>query len=407
MKLLLTTLSILICLVCKSQTIFTLGSPVQGQQARFGFILDSCLKVPIKDTAWPSVYTNVTPEACLVYRQSDKNLYYNDGVNWSHRILTSKDIITSVQVTAALGYSPMNPNGTTAQYFRGDGSLAAFPSIPSAQVNSDWNSSSGISQILNKPTIPTNTNQLTNGSGFITNISGFTTSDLAEGTRLYYTDARARNSLSGSSPITYNSSTGIFGIQTASGSQSGALSSSDWTSFNSKEANTASNVGSGAGLFKQKSGVDLQFKGILGTTNQVVVTSNANDITISLPTRVMSAVTRSTVTSTSATGYQISATRDYSVNYSVYAQITSALAGTNTADVFLEIAATNSMTPGDWTTISRSGISVAGIVSTSGNTQTVGGFVPAGYYVRIRVVATGANAGSAVFTYQVGQENTY
>ena len=28
------------------------------------------------------------------------------------------------------------------------------PSIPSAQVNSDWNSSSGLSQILNKPTIP-------------------------------------------------------------------------------------------------------------------------------------------------------------------------------------------------------------------------------------------------------------
>ena len=42
------------------------------------------------------------------------------------------------------------------------------PTIPAAQVNSDWNSSSGVSQILNKPTIPTNTNQLTNGAGFIT-----------------------------------------------------------------------------------------------------------------------------------------------------------------------------------------------------------------------------------------------
>jgi hypothetical protein len=28
------------------------------------------------------------------------------------------------------------------------------PTIPAAQVNSDWNSSSGVSQILNKPTIP-------------------------------------------------------------------------------------------------------------------------------------------------------------------------------------------------------------------------------------------------------------
>jgi hypothetical protein len=35
-------------------------------------------------------------------------------------------------------------------------------------VQSDWNASSGDAHILNKPTIPTNTNQLTNGAGFIT-----------------------------------------------------------------------------------------------------------------------------------------------------------------------------------------------------------------------------------------------
>ena len=37
-----------------------------------------------------------------------------------------------------------------------------------AQVNADWNAVSGVAQILNKPTIPTNTNQLVNGAGFIT-----------------------------------------------------------------------------------------------------------------------------------------------------------------------------------------------------------------------------------------------
>jgi hypothetical protein len=37
-----------------------------------------------------------------------------------------------------------------------------------AQVNADWTAQSGVAQILNKPTIPTNTNQLTNGAGFIT-----------------------------------------------------------------------------------------------------------------------------------------------------------------------------------------------------------------------------------------------
>ena len=34
--------------------------------------------------------------------------------------------------------------------------LTNTPTIPAAQVNSDWNSSSGVSEILNKPTIPTN-----------------------------------------------------------------------------------------------------------------------------------------------------------------------------------------------------------------------------------------------------------
>ena len=53
--------------------------------------------------------------------------------------------------------------------FSGDyGDLINLPTIPPAQVNSDWNSSSGLSQILNKPTIPTATSELTNDSGYIT-----------------------------------------------------------------------------------------------------------------------------------------------------------------------------------------------------------------------------------------------
>ena len=42
--------------------------------------------------------------------------------------------------------------------------LTNKPTIPSAQVNSDWNANSGVAQILNKPTIPTATSQLTNDS---------------------------------------------------------------------------------------------------------------------------------------------------------------------------------------------------------------------------------------------------
>ena len=61
-------------------------------------------------------------------------------------------------------------------------------------------------------TIPTNTSQLTNGANFIT-----------------------LSSLSASSPLAYNSGTGAFSIQVATSSQNGYLSSTDWTTFNSKQ----------------------------------------------------------------------------------------------------------------------------------------------------------------------------
>jgi hypothetical protein len=101
-----------------------------------------------------------------------------------------------------------------------------------------------------------------------------TTSAIAEGSNLYYTDARARGaisltttgnngastynsttgvlnvptytlaglgginltSLSATSPLLYDNTTGVFSIQQASGSQAGYLSSADWTTFNSKQS---------------------------------------------------------------------------------------------------------------------------------------------------------------------------
>jgi hypothetical protein len=61
-------------------------------------------------------------------------------------------------------------------------------------------------------TIPTNTSQLTNGANFIT---------LA--------------SLSASSPLSYNSGTGVFSISQATTSTNGYLSSTDWNTFNNKQ----------------------------------------------------------------------------------------------------------------------------------------------------------------------------
>lgn len=112
-------------------------------------------------------------------------------------------------------------------------------------------------------------------TGAVTAQSGdYTTTQVTEGTNLYYTDARARgaisltttgnngastynsttgvlnvptytlaglgginlSSLSATSPLAYNNTTGVFSIQQASGSQAGYLSSADWTTFNSKQS---------------------------------------------------------------------------------------------------------------------------------------------------------------------------
>jgi len=46
------------------------------------------------------------------------------------------------------------PTGTITDYLDGLGSPQPFPTIPNAQVNSDWNATSGFAEILNKPSIP-------------------------------------------------------------------------------------------------------------------------------------------------------------------------------------------------------------------------------------------------------------
>lgn len=69
--------------------------------------------------------------------------------------------------------SDLSSVATTGSY----NDLTDKPVIPAAQVNSDWNATSGVTQILNKPVIPTTTEQLVNDSGFITlsSLSGYAT----------------------------------------------------------------------------------------------------------------------------------------------------------------------------------------------------------------------------------------
>ena len=88
--------------------------------------------------------------------------------------------------------------------------------------------------------------------------------ELVSPTNKWFTDTRARAAISASSPLTYNSGTGAFGIQVATGSQNGYLSSTDWTTFNAKQAAL-----SGTGFVKSTGGT------ISYDTNTYLTTSAA------------------------------------------------------------------------------------------------------------------------------------
>jgi hypothetical protein len=66
-------------------------------------------------------------------------------------------------------------------------------------------------------------------------------------------------------------------------SQSGNEITISATGGGSGEANTASNVGGDAGVFKQKTGVDLEFRTLRSPDNTLSIAQNSNHVDISLP----------------------------------------------------------------------------------------------------------------------------
>ena len=79
---------------------------------------------------------------------------------------SASDVTANITVpTGDLASVNKPSSGQTTSYLRGDGTWQTFPSIPAAQVNSDWNASSGVAEILNKPTIPTIPSNNITGSG--------------------------------------------------------------------------------------------------------------------------------------------------------------------------------------------------------------------------------------------------
>lgn len=75
-------------------------------------------------------------------------------------------------------------------------------------------------------------------NGYTTGSITLTSSDIAEGSNLYYTNTRVRSAvdafLTGDAPLSYNVSNGKMGIAQAGTNSNGYLSSTDWNTFNNK-----------------------------------------------------------------------------------------------------------------------------------------------------------------------------
>ena len=109
--------------------------------------------------------------------------------------------------------------------------------IPSTQVTDFSEAVQDVTATLiqNGTGISWTYNDLANTLTPTISLSPFNTGNLAEGSNLYYTDARARAAHSASAPLVYNSTSGAFSITQASGSSNGYLTLADWSTFNSKE----------------------------------------------------------------------------------------------------------------------------------------------------------------------------
>ena len=127
-----------------------------------------------------------------------------DGTAWQQ--VDNTDAVVSVNgQTGAVSLTTDNiPEGSTNQYFLNSRARSALSFTAGSGA---YNSTTGVI------TIPTNNNQITNGSNYIT---------LA--------------SLSGTAPIVYSNTTGAISITQSGTASNGYLSSTDWNTFNNKQS---------------------------------------------------------------------------------------------------------------------------------------------------------------------------
>lgn len=290
---------------------------------------------------------------------------------------------------AALDSKFPAPTGSTAQYIRGDGSAAEFPALFSGTYGDLTGIPATFAPMPHTQAWSTITATPTTMAGY--GISdGVTQAALATTLGGYATIAALTSGLAGK-------------FNTPAGTTSQYLrGDGSLATFPAIPGGTVTSVTAGTGL----AGGTITTTGTISLPNTGTAGNYAN-VTTDTQGRVTAGTNRSQASAARAlnTAFQISATRDAWVSYSVQITVTASIAGGQNGDVILEIASDSGFTTGVQTlAINGLGQTYSVAIALQGvqpQTGVVTGYVPAGYYARLRTVS---NTGAPSFSYRAGQE---
>lgn len=232
-----------------------------------------------------------------------------------------------------------------------------------------------------------------------TSLSGYGITDaypLAGNPSGFVTQAGARGAISltttGSGAATYNSSTGVLNIPTPSAG-SGTVTS------------ITAGTGLSGGTITTSGTISLPNTGTAGTYSGVTTDAQGR-VTAGTTMSINDAPGRALVSATNATGFQVSASRNAYVCYEGQINTTSTIGGPSSGSIFIETAATNSTTPGDWTKIAEqtasNTITLAVVLQqVDGEPWSLCRMVGAGKYVRVR---SQTNGGTVSFSINATQQ---
>lgn len=182
---------------------------IQAPNLRLGTFLVTSTILSDWNSKIPTVFGWGNHASAGYSTASNSQTFTNKGGNISQWTNNSGYItgITSGNVTTALGYTPYNatnPSGYVSD-------LSSFTtSNLSEGSNQYWTNSRFDTRLGTKSTsdLSEGSNLYYTAARFNTAFSGKSTTDLSEGSNLYFTNARARSTLSAGAGISYNSSTG-------------------------------------------------------------------------------------------------------------------------------------------------------------------------------------------------------